>query len=122
MKNKKVYLVYQDCTTCGSKGKDLLPQIESAIKANIEIVKKPFFHEDVEGLCAEALKHGIAQMPFFTDKEKFSYKLEDFVEKPVETEQFIAKATPEEAKALDKAVKKKTSKKGKKDGVDKEAE
>lgn len=105
MKNKKVYLVYQDCTTCGSKGKDLLPQIDSALSANIEIVKKPFFHEDVEGLCAEALKHGIAQMPFFTDKEKFSYKLEDFVEKKQKT-----------------STKSEKMKKGKKDGVDKEAE
>ena len=74
---KKVYLVYQDCAMCGRK-EDEIQKI--AKKGKLDIVKVPFFKTDGKKLIWKAFKAGIGSTPFFTDGEKFSYSLEDFVD------------------------------------------
>lgn len=76
---KEVVCVYQDCYLCGDRGRR---QKEAALKAGVHIRKAGFTTKEGKALIHEAvLKHGMGSLPFFTDGEKFSYKLEDFFPK-----------------------------------------
>lgn len=79
---KTVYLVYQDCAVCGARKEWGEAQLKLADKLKFNIVKKPFYHKDSKELIRKAVfEKGIGSMPFFTDGEKFSYDLSDFVDK-----------------------------------------
>lgn len=82
MAKKQIMLIYQDCPMCGAREGWGKAQTKIADTYGFEIVKTPFYKTGVKGLIMSALEHGIGRMPFFTDGEKFSYNLEDFIEKP----------------------------------------
>lgn len=88
---KTVYVVYQDCALCGSKGQKIK---EFAHSKNIELVKLGFTTEVAKKYIHEAVfKHGIGSMPFFTDGEKYSYHLAAFTEiKPEKAPKKVSKA------------------------------
>ena len=76
-------LVYQDCPMCGSRKNWGEKQTKIADDHGFEIVNTPFYKTGVDGLIKRATEFGIGRLPFFTDGQKFSYSLEDFVEKPM---------------------------------------
>lgn len=82
MAKKQIMLIYQDCPMCGARRGWGETQTKIANTYGFEIVNTPFYKTGVKGLIMNALEHGIGRMPFFTDGKKFSYSLEDFVEKP----------------------------------------
>ena len=88
---KTVYVVYQDCVLCGSKGEKVK---KFAAAEGIELIKLGFTTEKAKNYIKEAVfKHGIGSMPFFTDGKKYSYHLADFVEKtPVKVTKKTTKA------------------------------
>lgn len=75
-------LIYQDCPMCGARKGWGEAQTKIADDHGFEIVPTPFYKTGTPGLIMSAVSHGIKQMPFFTDGKKFSYSLEDFIEKP----------------------------------------
>lgn len=96
---KEIICVFQDCVLCGNRGKVIK---DFADAKGLLIRKVSFASEEGRTLCHDAvLEHGIKTMPFFTDGEKYSSELIDFVEK---------KATASKKEP----TKKKTTKKGKK--------
>ena len=75
--DNEIICVYQDCVLCGDRGKKLKKLI---FNENLQVRKVSFASEEGKFLIHEAVfKHKIGSMPFFTDGEKFSYNLEDFV-------------------------------------------
>lgn len=80
--SKKIMLIYQDCPMCGSRSNWGKKQTEIADTHGLEIVKTPFYKTGVKGLISKAVESGMGRLPFFTDGERFSYSIEDFVEKP----------------------------------------
>lgn len=78
----KILLIYQDCPLCGARKEWGDKQLQIADTHGLEIVKTPFYKTGSKDLIMKALENGIKKMPFFTDGEKFSYDLSDFVEKP----------------------------------------
>ena len=77
---KKIICVYQDCPLCGDKGK-VVQKI--AQREGFQIEKVSFASKQGGELIHEAVfSHGIGTMPFYTDGEKFSTNIDDFVEKP----------------------------------------
>lgn len=83
LKRREITLIYQDCATCGSREAWGKVQLELADKLRFKIREMPFSHPDAGELIVKAVDQGIGKMPFYTDGEKFSYTLEDFVEKPI---------------------------------------
>lgn len=79
---KTLVCVYQDCYLCGDRGRR---QKELCIKEGINLRKVGFTTEEGRKLIHEAVKHHMGSMPFFTDGEKFSYKLSDFIPKPAKS-------------------------------------
>lgn len=80
--SKQIMLIYQDCPMCGARKDWGEAQTKIANNYGLEIVNTPFYKTGVPGLIKRAVEHGMKQMPFFTDGKKFSYSLEDFVDKP----------------------------------------
>ena len=77
--NKEIICVYQDCVMCGDRGKRLKKLIFSE---NLNVRKVSFASDEGKELIFKALtEHKIGSMPFFTDGERFSTNLADFVEK-----------------------------------------
>ena len=78
--NKEIICVYQDCVMCGDRGKKLQKII---LDNRLNIRKVSFASDEGKNLIHEAVfKHKIGAMPFFTDGEKYSVKIEDFLEEP----------------------------------------
>ena len=79
--SKEIICVYQDCALCGDRGKKIKKLI---FDKHLNVRKVSFVTDEGKNLIHEAVfNHGIGSMPFFTDGEKFSYDLEDFVVKRV---------------------------------------
>lgn len=81
---KKISIVYQDCPMCGTRYNWGLKQLNLAHTNGMELVKVPFYTDKGREYCAEAVQRGIGSFPFFTDGEKYSLKLDDFIEKPTQ--------------------------------------
>lgn len=79
---REIKIVYQDCPMCGARYNWGLKQTEVAARNNITLIKTPFYKPGVGKLIQKAIENGVGTMPFFTDGEKFSTDLEDFIEKP----------------------------------------
>lgn len=80
---KEIIAVYQDCVLCGDKGRKKAAEFASK---GILIRKVGFTTDEGKELIHKAVfEHNIGSMPFFTDGEKFSVKIEDFIEKPAKT-------------------------------------
>lgn len=97
--DNEIICVYQDCVMCGDRGK----KIKKLIFDNrLNVRKVSFASDEGKNLVHEAVfKHKLGSMPFFTDGKKFSYKLEDFVEKEPE----IVEKTEKKPKKSKKVVK-----------------
>lgn len=99
---KEIVCVYQDCILCGDRGKKLK---KIAIDANLNVRKVSFASEEGKNLIHDAVfNHGIGSMPFFTDGEKFSYNLEDFVGKCEKTAEKARKNVKKVKKVVKNAV------------------
>ena len=87
--NKEIICVYQDCPLCGDKGKVVKKIIE---KHGIKLRKVTFASPEGKDLIHEAVfKHKIGTMPFYTDGEKFSIDIEDFIQKKTKASKKITK-------------------------------
>lgn len=97
--DNEIICVYQDCVMCGDRGKKLKKLI---FDKDLNVRKVSFASDEGKNLIHEAVfKHKLGSMPFFTDGKKFSYKLEDFVEKEPE----IVEKTDKKVKKSKKVVK-----------------
>ena len=77
--DREIICVYQDCVMCGDKGKKAKKII---LDNKLNVRKVSFASDEGKNLIHEAVfNHGIESMPFFTDGKKYSYNLEDFLEK-----------------------------------------
>lgn len=102
----EIICVYQDCAMCGDRGRKLKKII---IDNKLNIRKVSFASDEGKNLIHEAvINHGIGSMPFFTNGEKYSYNLEDFVEKCGKNEEKhiknVKKVPKKHAKNVKKAV------------------
>ena len=97
--NNEIICVYQDCIMCGDRGRKLKKLI---FDKNLNVRKVSFASDEGKELVYQAVMHGLGSMPFFTDGKKYSYHLEDFIEKEVEKVEITQKPA------------KKTKKRGKK--------
>lgn len=79
---KRIYLIYQDCPLCGARKEWGEAQTKIANTHGFEIVKMSFVSPKADEFIKTAVyeKH-IGKLPFFTDGEKYSRDLADFVEK-----------------------------------------
>lgn len=76
--SKRLLLVYQDCPLCGDRGKIVAQKIATH---GLNIRKVSFASDEGAGLIHTAVfEKGIKTLPFFTDGEKFSAKIDDFLE------------------------------------------
>lgn len=86
--NKTIYLVYQDCPLCGARRGWGEEQAKIADDAKIPVVKIPFTHAseqiNAKGVIMRAAMAGV-KLPFFTDGEKFSQTIADFIEEEATT-------------------------------------
>lgn len=83
-KSKEIIVVYQDCVLCGDRGRK---KRQNLLKKGLNIRKVSVFSREGAELSKIAVfEKGLGALPFYTDGEKFSYKAEDFIKKPV-TEQ-----------------------------------
>lgn len=94
---KGITCVYQDCIMCGDRGKKI-QKIIAESEIDLVIKKVSFAAPEGKELIHKALsEYKIGTMPFFTDGEKFSTKLEDFTEKceekPEKTRKNVKKTT-----------------------------
>lgn len=102
---RKIYAVYQDCVLCGDKGRK---KVAEWSEKGIDIEKVSFVSELGRELCSKAVNsHGIGGMPFFTDGNSFSLKIDSFLEEEPKNSTKKASATK----------KNKKSKKGKVNGT-----
>lgn len=94
---REIIAVYQDCVLCGTKGRR---KIADYAARGIRIRKVGFTTPEGKELIHKAVfEHKIGSMPFYTDGKKFASTIDELLD----TEQFIRHATPDEAKALDRA-------------------
>ena len=115
--SKEIIAVYQDCVLCGTKGR----QKALELAQNGIIIRKVGFTtpEGKELIHKAVFENKIGTMPFYTDGQKFSTTIEDFVgedakkrEKSAEKSAKNVKKSPEKpAKSVNKT--KKTEKEGK---------
>ena len=79
---KKIYLIYQDCPLCGARKEWGEEQLKIADTNGFQIVKMSFVSPLADEYIKTAVyKKHIGKLPFFTDGEKYSRDLADFVEK-----------------------------------------
>ena len=82
---KEVKLIYQDCPMCGARENWGKRQTEVANKHGLKIVEVPFSSPGASDIIVEAILGdtkfitGDKTMPFFTDGEKYSKELADFL-------------------------------------------
>lgn len=91
---KEVTLVFQDCPYCAPREEWGKEQTRIAKENGIKVNPAHFSAPGVKGLILKAQSRGVSALPFFTDGEKFSYNLRDFVTsraKDVDTEVVVAK-------------------------------
>ena len=101
--DNEIICVYQDCVMCGDKGKKIKKLI---FDKGLNVRKVSFASDEGKNLIHEAVfKHKLGSMPFFTDGKKFSYKLEDFIEKEPE----IVEKAEKKPKKSKKVVKNETN-------------
>lgn len=79
--SKEILLVYQDCPYCAPREEWGKAQKEIARKNGFRIKEVPFDTLGVQGVIDKAKVHGVNQLPFFTDMDRFTYNLADFVKK-----------------------------------------
>lgn len=78
-----IKLVFADCFECGMR-KTWAENQKAVAEANkLDIVKIPFYVDEASELIRKALKQQV-RLPFFTDGEKCSQNIEDFIEKDEE--------------------------------------
>lgn len=87
--------VYQDCVLCGDRGKAIK---KISAEHGLHIIFKSFASDEGKRLCKEAILHGIGQLPFYTDGEKYSTTLAEFVEKPKKTPKKTPRKTRKKTK------------------------
>lgn len=73
---KEVLLVFQDCVfgACTNQS----AQAAEAAKKGITLRLTPFSAPGAKVLILEAKSRGVGRLPFYTDRKKFSYNLDDF--------------------------------------------
>lgn len=104
--SKEIIAVYQDCVLCGTKGRQKALELA---KDGIIVRKVGFTTPEGKELIHKAVfEHKIGTMPFYTDGQKFSTTIEDFVSK---TAKNVKKSPEKPAKSVKKT--KKTEKEGK---------
>lgn len=74
---KEVLFVFQDCVfgACSNRS----TQAAEAAKKGITLRLTPFNAPGAKALILEAKSRGVGRLPFYTDRKKFSYNLDDFV-------------------------------------------
>lgn len=113
---KVITCVYQDCIMCGDRGKKI-QKIIAESEIDLAIKKVSFAAPEGKELIHKALfEHKIGTMPFFTDGEKFSVKLEDFVEnyekKTEKSRENVHKSVHNSGKSAHNKIKRTHKKKG----------
>lgn len=81
--SKEVLLIFQDCPFCGEREEWGRKSMKIAQENGIILKETSFKLPGAKGLIQNAISRGVDHMPFFTDGEKFSYNLQDFVENQV---------------------------------------
>lgn len=77
---KTIYLLYQDCPMCGQRKNWGERQLEIADTLGFDIVKVSFASANGRKLIGKAFNTGqLKALPLFTDGEKFSKDLHDFI-------------------------------------------
>lgn len=101
--SSEIICVYQDCIMCGDRGKKLKKLI---FDKGLNVRKVSFASEEGRSLIHQALfVHKIGTMPFYTDGNKFSTNLNDFVPNCDVKPQKVRKATAKTKKKTTKKVK-----------------
>lgn len=104
--SKEIIAVYQDCVLCGTKGRQKALELA---KDGIIVRKVGFTTPEGKELIHKAVfEHKIGTMPFYTDGQKFSTTIEDFVNEDTKK---VKKSPEKPAKSVKKT--KKTEKEGK---------
>lgn len=96
--SKEIKLVYQDCVRCGDRVSWADEQYALARHYGFAIKRIPHTAQEAPGLIRKARLHNVSGLCFFTDGEKFSTDLIDFVPKKKE-----AKTTEPEAESVDES-------------------
>lgn len=99
-----IKLVFADCFECGMR-KTWAENQKAVAEANkLDIVKIPFYVDEASELIRKALQQQV-RLPFFTDGEKCSQNIEDFInkeeEQPKTTKRSRKKAEKVETEAED---------------------
>lgn len=99
-----IKLVFADCFECGMR-KTWAENQKAVAEANkLDIVKIPFYVDEASELIRKALQQQV-RLPFFTDGEKCSQSIEDFIKKdeeqPKTTKRSRKKAEKVETEAED---------------------
>lgn len=79
--SKEIKLIYQDCVRCGDRVSWADQQYELAKHYGFTIKRVPHTAIGADGLIRKARLHNVNGLCFFTDGEKFSTELIDFVPK-----------------------------------------
>lgn len=74
-------LIFADCFACGMRKEWAEHQMAEAEANKLEIEKVPFYAQGAAEYINLAIEAGV-NMPFFTDGEKVSKSVADFVEAP----------------------------------------
>lgn len=76
-KEDEIIAVYQDCMSCGEKGKKRKQLIADK---GLNVRKVSFASEEGKGLIARAVfEYGIKRKPFFVHRGKFYQELEEII-------------------------------------------
>lgn len=76
----KLVLIFADCFACGMRKEWAEHQLAEAQANDFEIEKLPFYADGAADYIRLAIQQGV-NMPFFSDGEKVSRNIEDFIEK-----------------------------------------
>lgn len=76
----KLVLIFADCFACGMRKEWAEHQLAEAQANDLEIEKLPFYADGAADYIRLAIKQGV-NMPFFSDGEKVSKNVADFIEK-----------------------------------------
>lgn len=108
--SKEIKLVYQDCAFCHGRESYGEKQMEIARREGFSIKRLAFNDFGAPGLIKQAVSRGIDRLPFFTDGQRFSYDLNDFVKDLLDqTKPEVAEAMMAKTKARVKSrIKRKT--------------
>lgn len=99
-----IKLVFADCFECGMR-KTWAENQKAVAEANkLDIVKIPFYVDEASELIRLALKQQV-RLPFFTDGEKCSQNIEDFIEKEEKSEE-VEEEQPKKTKRSRKKAQK----------------